>query len=70
MEGLSNEQKTQIATTLSGKEGMASFLAIINNGVDGIEEMATAMEKSKGVAQHMADTFDNTLKGALMNLSK
>jgi len=69
MEGLTNEQKAQIATTLAGKEGMTGFLAIVNSGVKGIEELEGAIEKANGVAKHLADTFDNTLKGALSNLA-
>ena len=69
MEGLTNEQKAQIATTIAGKEGMTGFLAIVNSGVKGIEELEHSIEKANGVAKHLADTFDNTLKGALSNLA-
>lgn len=69
MEGLDNKQKAQIATTLAGKEGMAGFLSIVNSGVDGIEELEKSIENADNVAQHMAETFDATLKGALSNIS-
>lgn len=68
MEGLSNEQKAQIATTLAGKEGMAGFLAIVGGGVEKIEEMEKAMKEADGVAEHMATTFDGTVKGALLSI--
>ena len=68
MEGMTDAEKAQIATILAGKEGATGFLAIVNSGVEGIEELEDAMKESENVAQHMADTFDSTLKGALMNL--
>jgi TP901 family phage tail tape measure protein len=69
MANLTTEQKTQIATTLAGKEGMSGFLSIVNSGVKGIEELEKAIKNSNDVAKHMAETFDNTLKGALLSLS-
>ena len=69
MEGLTNEQKAQIATTIAGKEGMTGFLAIVNSGTEGIEKLEKSIENANKVAEHMAKTFDATLKGSLLNLS-
>lgn len=69
MEGLTNEQKAQIATTIAGKEGMTGFLAIVNSGTEGIEKLEKSIENANQVAEHMAKTFDATLKGSLLNLS-
>ncbi|SFJ17979.1 phage tail tape measure protein, TP901 family, core region [Terrisporobacter glycolicus] len=69
MNGLSKEQKESIGAALAGKEGMAGFLAIVGKGPKQIEDMDEAMKKSNDVAKHMAETFDATLKGALLNIS-
>ena len=69
LENLTDAEKTQVAAVLAGKEGMAGLLAIIGKGEKPIRELEQAIKDSENVAQHMADTFDNTLKGKMMSIS-
>lgn len=66
--GLSEEQQTQYATTLFGKEAMAGMLAIINASESDYTKLTKATRDYNGEAKRMADTMEDNLKGELTKL--
>lgn len=66
--GLSEEQKTQYATTLFGKEAMAGMLAIINASESDYSKLTKATRDYNGESKRMADTMEDNLKGQLTKL--
>ena len=66
--GLSDEQKTQYAKTIAGKNAMTGLLAIVNASDEDFAKMTDAMDKSDGAAQRMADTMLDNLAGAITKM--
>lgn len=63
MAGLSETEKTQIASTIAGKNAMSGFLSIINASDQDFNKLADAIDNSDGAAQKMADTMQDNLGG-------
>ncbi len=61
--GLSEEQKTQAAATLFGKEAMSGMLAIINASPEDFEKLTLATRDYTGAAKDMSDMMQDNLKG-------
>lgn len=62
--GLSETEQTAAASTIFGKEAMAGMLAIINASEEDYNKLSTAIGNSKDVAEGMADTMLDNLKGS------
>ena len=63
--GLTEAQKTQLAATLAGQEGMSGLLAIVNASDKDYNDFTEAINNSKDAAQDMADTMLDNLQGAV-----
>lgn len=66
--GLSEAEQAQAAATLFGQEAMSGMLAIINTSDGDFEKLNNAIYNSEGVAQSMAETMQNNLKGSIEQL--
>ena len=64
LNGLNQEEKLMVATTLAGKYGLAGFLSVINQGESGIDKMTKAIEKN-GDASEVAKEFMESLEGQM-----
>lgn len=62
---LTEEEKTNTAKTLVGKNAMSGFLALMNAGESDINKLRTALENCDGAADRMADTMQDNLQGKL-----
>lgn len=67
-EGLTQSQKAQYAETLTGKTGMAGFLAIMQSGEEKIEKMIDSVYDYTGASQVMADTIRGDAMGSIETL--
>ena len=74
--GLTDEEKTQAAATLAGKEGMSGLLAILNLTQPEYDKIALSMDNANGIAQETAATMRDNLSsdieefmGSLENLA-
>lgn len=65
MAGLTQEQKQQAVSAIFGKESMAAWLILINDGQKPLEDLTTSLKNSDGAGQDMANTISNNLPGAL-----
>lgn len=63
--GLTDEQKTQIATTVAGKNGLSGFLAMANATEADTNKLSEAISKASGTAQDMADTMNESTANQL-----
>ena len=63
MEGLTDAQQTQYAAMLVGTEASSGFLALLNEGGDGLQKFADELRNSDGVAEDFASTMKDTLMG-------
>jgi TP901 family phage tail tape measure protein len=61
---LTESQQAQYASMLVGREGVSSFLALMNTGSDDINDFTAKLENSGGAASEMAETMQDNLKGA------
>ena len=68
-QGLTDVQKAQYAETLTGKTGMAGFLAIMNGGPEKIDAMTASVMDFDGAGAKMAGTIRNDTMGSLDELS-
>ena len=64
LNGLNQEEKLMVATTIAGKYGLAGFLSVINAGEKGIDEM-TASIKKNGDASATAEEYIKSLEGQM-----
>ena len=69
LDGLSNSERNQIIEIVAGKEALSGVSALLNTSTESINELETAMNDCSGSAKEMAEGFDKTLKGALLDLS-
>lgn len=67
-DGLTQSQKAQYAETLTGKTGMAGFLAIMQSGEENIEKMIDSVYDYTGASQVMADTIRGDAMGSIETL--
>jgi len=63
METMSQEQRTQLASTIAGSIGMKSFLTLVDSGEDALANYTKELENSEGAAQKMADIQLDNLAG-------
>lgn len=68
IEGLTQEQQSQYAATLFGKEAMSGMLAIINASEEDYNKLSDAIANSEGVAKNMSETMQDNLNGQLQIL--
>lgn len=64
-DGLTEAEKTQIASQLAGQEAMSGLLAIVNTSEAEYNKLANAVNNADGAAKQMADTMANNLQGQL-----
>ncbi len=62
---LSDAQKTQLAASLAGQEGMSGLLAIVNASDEDFAALADQINNADGSAQRMAETMNDNLKGQI-----
>lgn len=67
-DGLTQSQKAQYAEALTGKTGMAGFLAIMQSGEEGIKAMTESVYDYNGASQTMADTIRGDAMGSIEEL--
>lgn len=63
MKGLSQEQQTQAAATIFGKEAMSGMLAIINASDKDFDKLIDQIYNADGAAEQMAATMQDNLQG-------
>ena len=66
---LSDTQKTQVASTIAGKNAMTGLLAIVNASDEDFEKLTSAIGDSENAAQDMADTMKDNLSGDVTELN-
>ena len=66
MSGLSDVEKTQVASAIAGQHAMTGLLAIVNASDKDFNDLASAIDNSEGAAKDMADTMLDNLKGSLV----
>jgi TP901 family phage tail tape measure protein len=64
LDGMTKAQKTQTIAQLVGTEAASGFLALIDEGQDGLSEYTKELENSAGAAEEVAETQRDTLMGA------
>lgn len=69
LDGLSDSERNQIIEIVAGKEALSGVSALLNTSTESINELEGAMNNCSGSAKEMAEGFNNTLKGALLDLS-
>ena len=62
---LSDAQKTQLAASLAGQEGMSGLLAIVNASEEDFAALADQINNADGSAKEMAETMNDNLKGQI-----
>ena len=68
-DGLTNSQKKALAEQLGFKGNIEDLNELFGNEGEKIEELVDAYEKMEGVSEHLAKSFDATLKGSILSLS-
>ncbi len=63
--GLTEEEQTQAAATLFGKEAMSGMLAIINASDSDFDKLVSSIDSADGAAKEMADTMNDNLSGQI-----
>lgn len=63
--GLTEEEQTQAAATLFGKEAMSGMLAIINASDSDFNNLVASIDSADGAAKEMADTMNDNLSGQI-----
>lgn len=61
--GLSQAQKTQMASSLAGQEAMSGLLAIVNTSDEDFEKLQKAIYECDGASAKMAETMQDNLQG-------
>jgi len=65
MSGMSETEKTAVASTIAGKNAMSGFLALINGTDKDFEKLTNAIDNSSGAAEDMANTMLDNFGGQL-----
>lgn len=63
--GLTQEQKAQMAAAIGGQEAMSGLLAIVGASDEDFEKLTESIYNSDGAAQRMAETMMDNLPGAI-----
>lgn len=66
---LTETEKQQLLSQLGVKTSVAELNELFSDEGDKIEELIDAYENMQGVSEHLARSFDSTVKGALLNLA-
>lgn len=66
--GLTDEQKSQYASTIFGAEAMSGMLSIINASPQAYDDLVKSIAESNGASKEMADIQNNTLQGSFASL--
>lgn len=61
--GLTQEQKTQMASSIAGQEAMSGLLAIVNSSEDDYKKLQEAIAGADGASQKMSDTMLDNVSG-------
>lgn len=69
-DGLSDEQKAYYATVLSGQEGQAGMLSLLNMTQDQYDKLSDSMKHADGIAQETSDTMRDNLSSDLKELGR
>lgn len=64
-QGLTTEQKAEIASTVAGEEAKKGLLAILNATADDYDKLKGAINNCSGSAKDMADVMNNNLSGQM-----
>ena len=67
--GLTAAQKTELAATLAGQEGMSGLLAIVNASEEDYKQLTDAVNDCSGATQDMADKMLDNLAGDVEGLN-
>lgn len=68
-DGLNDSQKQQLITQLGVETSVEELNELFSDEGDKIEDLIDAYENMQGVSEHLAESFNSTLKGALLNLA-
>ena len=68
-DGLNDSQKQELLTQLGVKDSVEELNELFSDEGDKIEDLIDSYEKMQSVSEHLADSFDSTLKGALLELA-
>jgi TP901 family phage tail tape measure protein len=68
-DGLNDSQKQELLTQLGVKDSVEELNELFSDEGEKIEDLIGAYEKMQSVSEHLADSFDSTLKGALLELA-
>lgn len=63
--GLTGEQKTQYASMIAGKRGMAGVLALVNTSQEAYDQLAATINDCSGAAEKMAKTRLDNFQGSV-----
>lgn len=63
--GLSEAEKTQMASSLAGQEAMSGLLAIVNASDEDFDKLKNSIYNCDGAAEKMAATMQDNLQGQL-----
>ena len=66
---LTPQQQNAVITTIAGKEALSGISALLNTTEEDLADLEAAMDGCSGSAEEMAAKFDDTVKGALLNLA-
>lgn len=66
--GMTEEQKSQAASTIFGQEAMSGMLAIINASEGDYNKLAKEIQGADGAAEDMAETMNDTLAGRIAEM--
>lgn len=66
--GLTDEQKSQYASTIFGTEAMSGMLAIIDTSPEAFQDLTKAIADANGASKEMAGIQNNTLQGSVASL--
>ena len=68
-DGLNDSQRQELLTQLGVKDSVEELNELFSDEGEKIEDLIGAYEKMQSVSEHLADSFDSTLKGALLELA-
>lgn len=68
MQGLSQEERAQMASAIAGTDSLSGFMALINASPGDIDKLSKAINNSDGAAKRMAATMNDTAEGSLLQL--
>lgn len=66
--GLTQEQQTNYANTIAGKNAISGFLSLMNAEEADFVKLSSAIEDSNGAAEKMADIMQDNLQGAVTKM--